>query len=114
VNRQRQLDYKFKPKKDGCSEEEWTLEERKWKSICNQRSDKEPFTKEKDEIIIQSVVDDMNSTSTGKRGIGLWESISKKIPNRSPDYINNRRYRVLSRNKRVILLLENINNKKSE
>jgi len=46
------------------------------------------FSKEKYEIIIQSVVEDMNSTSTGKRGIGFWESISKKLINWSPDYIN--------------------------
>ena len=45
------------------------------------------FIKEKDEIIIQSVIEDRKSSSTGKLGIGIWESISKKIPNRSPDYI---------------------------
>jgi hypothetical protein len=60
------------------------------------------------------VIDDMKSTSTGKRGIGLWEAISKKLPHRSPDYIYDRWYRVLSRDERVILLLENIKYKKSE
>ena len=86
----------------------------KWHSICNQRSEKGSFTKEEDEIIIQSVVEDLKSTSTGKLGIGLWESISKKLINRSPKYINDRWYQVLSRNERVILQLKEINNKKSE
>ena len=55
------------------------------------------------------------STSTGKLGIGLWEAISKKIPNRSPDHINSRWYTVLSRDERVISQLKEINNnKKSE
>ena len=52
------------------------------------------------------------SISIGKRGIGLWESISKKILNRSPDYIKNRWHRVLTRDERVILQLKEINNKK--
>ena len=56
---------------------------------------------------IQSVVEDMKSTSTGKRGIGLWESVgSKKLINRSPDCIIDRWHRVLSRDERVILLLK--------
>jgi hypothetical protein len=54
------------------------------------------------------------STSAGKRSIGLWESISKKIPNRSPDCINDRWHKVLSRDERVISQLKEINNKKSE
>jgi hypothetical protein len=61
------------------------------------------------------VIEDVMSTSTGKLGIGLWESISKKIPNRSPDYINDRWNTVLSRDERVISQLKEINNnKKSE
>jgi hypothetical protein len=58
------------------------------------------------------VIDDVKSTSTGKRGYGFWESISKKLINRSPDYINNRWHNVLSRDERVILQLKEINNKK--
>jgi len=54
------------------------------------------------------------STTIGKPGIGLWESVSKKLLNRSPEFIYKRWYKVLSRDERVILLLENINNKKSE
>jgi len=72
------------------------------------------FTEEKDEIIIQSVVEDVMSTSTCKLGYGFWESVSKKLINRSPDYINSRWYTVLSRDERVISQLKEINNKKSE
>jgi hypothetical protein len=43
------------------------------------------FTKEENQvIIIQSVLEDLKSTSTGKLVIGLWESISKKLINQSP------------------------------
>ena len=42
-------------------------------------------TLRRDEIIIQSVVDDLKSTSTDKPGIGFWESISKKLQQSKPD-----------------------------
>ena len=54
------------------------------------------------------------SSSTGKRGIGLWEFISKKIPNRSPDCINIRWNRVLSIDKNVIVLLQDKSSKKKK
>ena len=43
------------------------------------------YPSEEDHIIIQSVVDDLKSTSTGKPGIGFWESISKKLQQSKPD-----------------------------
>jgi hypothetical protein len=73
-----------------------------------------PFTEEEDEIITQSVLDDMKSNSTDKRGIGFWESTSKKIPNRSPVHINNRWHKVLLIDERVILQLKEINNNKKK
>ena len=54
----------------------------------------------------------MKSSSTGKPGIGIWASISKKIPNRSPDYIYERWKAVLSKDKNVISLLDDRNKKK--
>ena len=78
------------------------------------RLKKERFIKKKDKVIIQRVVEDMKSSSLGKRGIGLWASISKKIPNRSPDYIYYRWCDVQSKLRRVILLLEDIKNKKKK
>ena len=48
------------------------------------------FVKAEDIVIIESVIEDMKSSSTGKLGIGTWESISKKLINRSPDSIKQR------------------------
>ena len=56
----------------------------------------------------------IKSSSTGKLGYGIWESISKKIPNRSPDSIHDRWRKVLSIDKNVIVLLQEINNKKKK
>ena len=54
----------------------------------------------------------MKSSSSGKPGIGIWEFISKKLINRSPDYINDRWYFNLSIDERVISLVQEIKNKK--
>ena len=70
------------------------------------------FIKAEDEIIIHSVIEDMKSSSTGKLGIGLWASISKKIPNRSPDYIYDHWNYIMSIDEGMILLLEDRNNRK--
>ena len=63
------------------------------------------------------MIEDIESSSTGKLGIGIWESINKKIPNRSPDYIHDRWYYNLLKDDRVktmILLLKEINIKKKK
>jgi hypothetical protein len=46
--------------------------------------------------------------------IGIWESISKKIPNRSPDCIRDRWRNVLSNNENVIVLLQETNSEKKK
>ena len=63
------------------------------------------------------MIEDIESSSTGKPGIGFWEFISKKIPNRSPDSIRLRWYYNLLKDDRVktmILLLKEINIKKKK
>ena len=84
-------------------------------SALVKRLKKGRLIKEKDKIIIESVIEDIKSSSTGKRGIGIWESIRKKIPNRSPDSIKQRWHNALwedDRVKRVILLLNDITRKR--
>jgi hypothetical protein len=83
-------------------------------SALVKRLKKGRFAKAEDEIIIQSVIEGIKRSSLGKRGIGFWEFISKKLPNRSPDCINNRWRNVLSIDKNVIVLLQEINNKKKK
>jgi len=48
-----------------------------WDTIHNQRRNKGRFSEEEDEIIIQSVVENVNTA--GSISIGLWLSIAKKL-----------------------------------
>ena len=75
-------------------------------SIINQRWKKGPFSKEEDEIIIQRRVEASQMTSTGRICNGLWTSIGLEL-NRSCTTIHWRWNSVLSKDKRVISLLEN-------
>jgi len=68
---------------------------------------KRPFSKEEDEIIIQRRVEASQMTSTGRICNGLWTSIGLEI-NRNYNTINWRWNSVLSKDKSVISLLENI------
>jgi hypothetical protein len=71
------------------------------------------FTKEEDEYIIQKVVEAKKNTSTGKICFGLWVSIGKEL-NRDRSSVRYRWTRKLSKVKRVILLLSDIEKMKSE
>ena len=54
---------------------------------------------------MQKVVEAEKNTSTGKKCHGLWVSIGKEL-NRDPALVRKRWKRKLSRDKSVILLLE--------
>ena len=56
----------------------------------------------------------MKSSSLGKPGIGIWEFISKKLINRSPDSIKLRWYFNLLIDEKVILLLQDESSKKKK
>ena len=62
---------------------------------------------------MQKVVEAEKNTSTGKKCLGLWVSIGKEL-NCNPYLVSNRWKRKLSKDKSVILLLEDIEKIKIE
>ena len=71
------------------------------------------FTEKEDNVIIQKVIEALERNSTDKLGHGFWLSLSKDL-DRSMKQIQVRWYKVLSKEKTMILLLSEINQKKSE
>jgi len=71
------------------------------------------FTEKEDKVIIQKVIEALERNSTDKLDYGFWLSLSIDL-DRSVNQIKPRWYKVLSREKTMILLLREINKKKSE
>ena len=70
------------------------------------------FTEKEDNAIIQKVIEALERNSTDKLGHGFWLSLSKDL-DRSLRQIHARWLKVLSKEKKMILLLREINKKKS-
>ena len=71
------------------------------------------FTEKEDNVIIQKVIEALERNSTDKLDHGFWLSLSKDL-DRSMKQIHARWHTVLSKEKTMILLLREINKKKSE
>jgi hypothetical protein len=71
------------------------------------------FTEKEDKVIIQKVIEALERNSADKLNHGFWLSLSKDL-DRSRNQILIRWHRVLSKEKTIILLLREINKKKSE
>jgi hypothetical protein len=71
------------------------------------------FTEKEDKDIIEKVIEALERNSTDKLDYGFWLSLSKDF-DRSVNQIKLRWYKVLSKEKTMILLLREINKKKSE
>ena len=85
----------------------------KWETINNQRWIKGRFTEKEDKVIIQKVIEALERNSTDKLHYGFWLYLSIDL-DRSMRQIQSRWYKVLSKEKTIILLLREINKKKSE
>ena len=71
------------------------------------------FTEKEDNVIIQKVIEALERNSTDKLDHGFWLSLSKDL-DRSLRQIQARWHKVLSKKKKMILLLREIKKKKSE
>ena len=71
------------------------------------------FTEKEDNVIIQKVIEALERNSADKLNHGFWLSLSKDL-DRSMKQILIRWHKVLSKEKTMILLLREINKKKSE
>ncbi len=70
-------------------------------------------TEKEDKVIIQKVIEALERNSTDKLDYGFWLSLGIDL-DRSMRQIQSRWYKVLSKEKTIILLLREINKKKSE
>ena len=71
------------------------------------------FTEKEDKVIIQKVIEALERNSTDKLDYGFWLSLGIDL-DRSLYQIQSRWHKVLSKEKTMILLLREINKKKSE
>ena len=86
---------------------------RKWETINNQRCLRGRFTEKEDKVIIQKVIEALERNSTDKLDYGFWLSLGIDL-DRSLYQIQARWHTVLSKEKTIILVLREINKKKSE
>ena len=71
------------------------------------------FTEKEDNVIIQKVIEALERNSTDKLDHGFWPSLSIDL-DRGLKQIQARWHKVLSKKKKMILLLREIKKKKSE
>ena len=84
----------------------------KWETINNQRWMKGRFTEKEDKVIIQKVIEALERNSTDKLDYGFWLSLGIDL-DRSINQIQIIWHKVLSKEKRMMLLLRVISKKKS-
>ncbi len=85
---------------------------RKWETINNQHWMKGRFTEKEDKVIIQKVIEALERNSADKLDYGFWLSLGIDL-DRSINQIQIIWHKVLSKEKRMMLLLRVISKKKS-